>query len=418
MAVGFAGSPVGVVAPWLAPAIRGQRPVMPPTAPPVVGGSPYPSCRLALSRESETDWTWTGTQVWSGQDNWQPIDGPGGIRVNGAIPVPATERRFTLWLRTTGGQVLVYGNGTVVDTSGGTSAYVDVAVDWPNPVLVNGSANPHTPGYRKRLARSIAPSLNYLATRGGEVSNGTGAFDFRVVTPRLSPGWHSFTLLVSKSLAASTTHFGAANPRAGSDNDGWIAFGVVELPGTDRLPGLLSNLAVSSNLGHTVLVPGPNLTLGAPNIGSLPIAGGAATEAEGAYSVGSTTFVTMDSVKPVGVSNNRFTQRFLLDRPRPVLVLVGLTCASVAVGDVAYIDLRVDGVRLGGVNGLAQRGAEVSSGTGSIHLEYITRWLSAGWHQVELMGRVSANSTSFNFAGASAGTVHEGWMRMHCIGLG
>ena len=414
MAVGWPGSQVGLVpGGYGVPYPAGVRPVVSQAFGSVLlGGSPYPNCRIVLSRESETNFTMTGQDCWTSNNSWRAVDR--GTRNNGSVPIPSTEDRFTVQIRTNGGQVLVYLNGTMAEANATHSCQFDVLVDYPAKSIIGNSLY--------RLARVVAPSLNYLAFRGGEVANGTGSYDFRVVTKRLPPGLHTFTLIASKTLDISGTVIGAANPRAGSDNDGWIAFGAVEIPDTDKFPGILSNLAVSANLGHTVLVPGPNLSAtGTPFQGAIPISGGALTEAEGFLNTSSTTFVTIDSMSHgagSGWSNNRFTQRLFLKRGGPVLILVGLTVAENNVGEITCFDVRMDGVRLGGTNGLAQHGAQVSSGTGSAHIEYITRWLNPGWHLFELMGRVvSGTVTNIGLAGASAGTVNEGWLRMHCIGL-
>ena len=406
MPVGFFGSQVGAVPlAFGASKATGRRPLLASGSP--SGYNAYRSWRHSLTRESESTFLATGNGSFSGLNAWAAVDNLG--RTNGAVPVPATEKRFTLYLRTTGGQVLVYFNCTCADTSAGVIGYFDVSVDWPGTDIVGD--------HPTRLARSIAPSLNHLAFRGAEVNSGTGNADFRVVTKRLPAGLHAFTLLTSHSSNVSTNTIGHANPRQGTENDGWCAFGVVEIPDTDKFPGLLSNLAHAANQGHTVVVPGPNFTLGAPWQGSIPISGGAASEGEGAYVCTSTTFVTMDSIKPGGITNNRFTQRLFLKRGGPALILVGVTMGSTNAGDSCFIDIRLDGVRLGGTNGLAQRGAEVANGTGSIHLEYVTQHLSQGWHEFALMARVSGNSTSFNLCNASQGSENTGWCRMHVVEL-
>lgn len=399
------GSSVGVVPlAFGAPKATGQRPATIATASSL---SPYRSWRLSVTRESENTFNATGAASASATNSWAAIDNL--TRNNGATPMAPTLKPFTLYLRTTGGQVLIYVNLTCADTSTGAIGYYDVALDWPG---MNTSGNPSY-----RLARQIAPSLNYLAFRGAEVSSGTGNVDLRVITRPLVPGWHSFTLITSHSNSASTNTIGHANPRQGTDNDGWLAFGVVEIPDSDKYQGVLSNLAVAANQAHTVVVPGPNSTAGGPWQGMLPISGGAASEGEGAYVCTSTTFVPIDSIKPVGITNDRFTQKVLFKRGGPALILVSVTMGSTNAGDNCYADIRLDGVRLGGTNGLAQRGAEVANGTGSIHMEYITRHLNPGWHTFELMVRVSGNSTSFNLCNPSQGTEHTGWCRMHVIEL-
>lgn len=414
MAVGYSGSVIGVNpnSPWT---IYGRRD---PLASP--GFNPR-SCRMALSRESESYYNITGNASWSGAaggGGWQNIDH--AARTNGAIPIPATEERFTLWLRTYGGRVLVYSNGTLADTSGNQSSYFDVALDWRSDLL-----GAHPARLAVGAGTGIIPTASlWLAARGGEVSSGTGAWDFRYVTPRLRPGWHSFTLICSHSQNTSTALTGYANPRAGSDHDGWLAMVVAEIPDSDKYGGFILNRQVASTLGTTFDVPGtscsPNLPISncAP-LGAMPVSSGNVTQTEGNYVTTSTTFVTFDSIRPGGITNNRFTQRVLVsERGGPCLILVGMQVGENNVGETSYIDVRLDGVRLGGANGLAQHGTQVASGQGNIHLEYVTKRLNPGWHTFELMGR-TANGTTTNFGngGTTAGTNHEGWIRMHVMEL-
>ena len=422
MAVGYSGSLVGLAEPGRFPAGGGRRArsgTLSDGSSWSHGPSWLPNCRMSLTRESETYYTLSSNTSWSGLDNWQPIDT--SARVNGSVPVPATERRHTLTLNVQrdGARVLIWGNGTCTDTSGAVSVYFDVCIDWTKEILGSGQM-----AENYRLSRKVKPSQNWIAARGAEVSNGTGAFDFRVLSPPLKAGWHTFTLMGSHSSNVSTAAIGQANPRAGSDNDGWISFGVVEIPGSDRYGRYLTNLTQSTDLGCTVVVPGPNnpLTPGIAWQAYMPISGGALQENEGFFNTSSTTFVTVDSMSHgagTGFSNNRFSQKLFLPRGGPVLILVGMTVTENNVGERALFDVRMDGVRLGDpTNGLTTHGTQVSSGTGAAHLEYITRWLNPGWHFFELMGRcASATVLNIGHAGASMGTNNDGWLRMHCIGL-
>lgn len=105
------------------------------------------------------------------------------------------------------------------------------------------------------------------------------------------------------------------------------------------------------------------------------------------YSVTSTTFIDLDATN--------LSHTITVGSRNRVLVCVACDHNMMAANEFGYLDLTIDGVRVGHVtNGLARRGPEVSSGKGKIVYVFLTKPL-VGAHTFKVQARVSANTGRF-----------------------